>query len=176
MRRSVYAAIACVLLTAGGVAAADPAEMPTRPFLIGPQLGAQFHDDTNAVIGVGARFGVYMFTPAIRLDIVPNFNYYFVDNAHVIELSGDVAVAFGLHNDIAEPYALAGLGIFIEGFNDDVCRGVGGCDSITRLGFDIGGGVKFLPVGKVQPFVQLRFTIGDIDPYNLMGGVLFLIQ
>jgi hypothetical protein len=144
--------------------------MPQTPILIGPELGVQFHHDTNAVIGAQARFGVYMFSPTIRLDIVPVFNYYFIDGGHGFEITGDAVLAFGLHNDVAEPYALAGLGIFNVGADD--CSG--DC-SDTRLGFDIGGGVKFLPVGKVQPFVQIRFTIGDIDPYNLMGGVLFLL-
>ena len=170
MKRSLCAAFACSLLLATSAAvSADPAEMPTKPILIGPQLSAEIKDGTFAVIGAQARFGVYMIAPAVRLDIMPEFNYYFFDNdVHGIELSGSAVFAFGLHSDVAEPYALAGLGIFNES-----CRG---CDSFTRIGFNIGGGVKFLPVGRVQPFVQLRFTIGDIDPINLTGGVLFLIQ
>lgn len=170
MKLSLCIPFACLLSTSmTGVTSADPAEMPTKEIVLGPQLSAELKDGTHAVIGAQARFAVAMIAPNVRVDIMPEFNYYFFDHdIHGFDLSGSAVFAFGVHSDVAEPYALAGLGIFSVSCD--------GCDSETRIGFNIGGGVKFLPLGKVQPFVQMRFTIGDIDPINLTGGVLFLLQ
>lgn len=155
-----------VFLAFLGTAAAQG--MPTSPVLIGPRLSLDLNDGTHVAIGGEARFGVVMIAPSVRLDIRPELNFYFFDGGNAFDLSGDALFAFGVRSDVVEPYAGAGIGIF------HVSADAGG--SATRVGLNLLGGAKFLPLQTIQPFVEMRFTVGDFDPILLTGGVLFLIK
>lgn len=158
-----------VFLTILGLTASAAAQgMPTNQILIGPRLSLDLNDGTHVAIGGEARFSVIMIAPSVRLDIRPEFNFYFFDGGNAFDLSGDALFAFGVHSDVVEPYAGAGLGIF------HVSADGGG--SATRVGLNLLGGAKFLPLQTIQPFVEMRFTVGDFNPILLTGGVLFLIR
>jgi hypothetical protein len=160
-----HAWFAFVLLTALGTAAqADD----VLPFLVGPRAGLQLHHDTNLDIGVEARFGILKLGDNLRLDIRPEFNYVFVSNGHIFDISGDVLFAIDVKSDFFEPYAGAGLGLFNSGCSLSVCG-----DSVNKLGVNLIGGTRFVPKSKIQFFAELRLTLGDIDPYLIAGGVLF---
>jgi hypothetical protein len=157
------AALAFLVLALGGVLHADE-----LPFLVGPRAGLQLHGDTDLVIGVEARFGIAKLSEQIRLDIRPEFNYIFISNAHTFDISGDVLFAFDVKSDFFEPYAGVGLGLFNTGCSASICG-----DSVNRIGFNLLGGVRFVPHTKIEPFAEFRITLGDIDPYMIIGGVLF---
>jgi len=143
--------------------------MPTNEVVIGPRLSLDVNDGgTHAVIGGEARFSVIMIAPTVRLDIRPELNFYIFDGGSAFDISGDALFAFGVRSDTVEPYAGAGLGIF------HVSADGGG--SATRLGLNLLGGAKFLPLQTIQPFVEMRFTVGDFNPILITGGVLFLIR
>jgi hypothetical protein len=160
MKTAWFACLAPLVLS--GAAYAQRA----LPIAIGPRLSVELHD-SHLVIGVEARFGVAQIAPTVRLDIRPSFDYYLYSGGHIIGIAGDALFAIDVRSDTVEPYAGAGLGFF--------SLGCSGCEGISRIGLNLLGGVKFVPRGTVQPFVELRFTVGDIDPILLTGGVLFIL-
>lgn len=153
----------------GAVGAAQAA-----PIAVGPRLFLDLDDGTNFGIGVEGRFAVLQIAPSVRLDVRPFFDYYFVDDdfgdVTLLGFGADALFAFNVGNPVIEPYALAGLNILYASFDVP-----GGSDSSTDAGFNIGGGARFLTDGSIQPFAELRITIGgDYDPLFLGGGVLFI--
>lgn len=141
------------------------------PIGVGPRLFLDLDNDSEFALGAEARFGVFAITPTIRLDVRPYFDYIFVDSAidvTVFDFGADALFAFDIGNAIVEPYALAGLSI--------VHASADGGGSSTDAGLNLGGGAKFLTSGRIQPFAELRVTIGgDFDPFFLGGGVLFIL-
>lgn len=144
------------------------------PIGVGPRLNVEL-DGGDFAIGVEARFGVLQIANAIRLDVRPSFDYYFIDAPEGIDITllgiaGDALFAFNIGNPLVEPYALAGLSIGFVSVDSDFSEADG---SETDIGFNLGGGAKFLTNGNIQPYAELRVTIGDFDPILLGGGVLF---
>lgn len=133
------------------------------PVEIGPRLSIELRD-SRVVIGGELRIGVAQIAPTVRLDIRPEFNFYFYHDFNVIDISADFLFAFNVRSDVAEPYFGVGLGVFD-------CTDCGGGNA--RLGVNLLGGVQFALRGTVHPFVELRFTAGDFDPILLTGGILF---
>jgi len=156
--------LATAVLLAGATAGAQ--EMPEHQILLGPRAGLDVNDGTHLVLGGEARFSVLMIAPSVRLDIRPEFNFYVFSGGHAFDISGDALFAFGVHNPTFEPYAGAGVGIF------NVSDGT----SDTRVGLNLLGGCKFLAGSPIQPFAEIRFTVGDFNPILLMGGVLFVLH
>jgi len=165
----IWGAVVPVFLAILGATAPAAAQgMPTNEIVVGPRLSLDVNDGTHAVIGGEVRFSVVMIAPTVRLDIRPEVNFYFFDGGSAFDISGDAIFAFGVRSDVVEPYAAAGLGIFHVSADND--------GSATRLGLNLLGGAKFLPLQTIQPFVEMRFTVGDFNPILLTGGVLFLIR
>jgi hypothetical protein len=162
--RIIGVALAAVLsFGAAGVAAA-------APIGVGPRLSIEL-DDSNFAIGVEGRFALVQIASSVRFDLRPFFDYYFIDDEGtglditVFGFGADAIFAFSVGNPVVEPYAIGGLQLGygkVEGF-----------DSETDFGVNLGGGAKFLTTGTVQPFVELRISVGDFDPILLTGGVLF---
>jgi hypothetical protein len=130
-------------------------------------------DSGDFALGAEARIGVATIVGPVRLDVRPFFDYYFIDEEAGVDVSlfglgADAIFAFKLSRPIVEPYALAGLSIFIASVEF-----AGESESETEVGFNLGGGARFLTDGFIQPFVELRLTLGDVDPILIGGGVLF---
>ncbi len=153
-------------LTLGAVLALS-APAARADALIGPRLSLDLEDDTEVVIGAEGRFGLTALGRSVGLQLRPSFDYYLIDNFTLIQLAMDFIFAFEVSRSV-EPYVGLGLSVF---FYDPEGAGDGG----SEAGLNLFGGVKFLPYGRVQPFVELRPTIGDIDPILLSFGVLFLL-
>ncbi len=166
--RILSASLPVFVAILGATAPAAAQGMPSNQIVVGPRLSLDLNDGTHVAIGGEARFSVLMIAPTVRLDIRPELNFYFFDGGNAFDISGDALFAFGVHSDVVEPYAGAGIGIF------HVSADLGG--SATRVGLNLLGGAKFLPLQTIQPFVEMRFTVGDFDPILLTGGVLFLIR
>lgn len=143
---------------------------PTQWISLGPRLGVELRD-SHFFIGAEARIGIVQLTPNVRLDVRPVFNYYFISDVTVWDLAGEALVAIDIHNETAEPYVLAGLNIGHASIDTPF-----GSASDTKVGLNLGGGARFLLRQKIQPFVEIRFTVGDYDPIDLTGGVLFVLR
>lgn len=162
--RTIGLALA-VVLSIGATGAAQAA-----PNAVGPRFSIGLDDATDFALGVEGRFGVVQLAPSVRIDVRPFLDYLFVDDGGfditVLAFGVDALFAISVGNPMIEPYAIAGLSILYVSFEDD---------SDTEAGFNIGGGAKFLTAGTIQPFVELRATIGDnFDPLYITGGVLFI--
>lgn len=169
MTRTSGVALA-VFLAIGAVAGVANA----APIGVGPRLNVEL-DGGDFAIGVEGRFGVLRIANSIRLDVRPSFDYYFVDapegfDVTVLGFGADALFAFNIGNPLVEPYALAGLSIGFTSVESDFSEADG---NETDIGFNLGGGAKFLTNGNIQPYAELRITLGDFDPILLGGGVLF---
>jgi opacity protein-like surface antigen len=164
-----------LVLGLGAVAAtggrAGAQEAGTQYIGLAPRIGVQLKDPQEFVIGAEGRFGILQIAPSVRFDVRGQFNYYFESDVTIWDLAADAIFAFDVKNDMVEPYAFAGLDIG----HASVSTAFGSASS-TEVGLNLGGGAKFLPRQRIQPYAELRFTIGNFDPILLSGGVLFLIK
>ncbi len=171
MQASLRTLVAVSFLTlVAGANAAFAQEAGPNYISVGPRAGIELRD-SHGFIGAEARFGLLQIVPSVRLDLRPVFNYYFISDVTVWDLAGEAIFAFDIHQEILEPYALAGLNI-----GHAAVSTVFGTASDTRVGLNLGGGVTFLQHQKIRPFAELRFTVGDYDPILLTGGVLFVLK
>ena len=154
------------------VAAATPAkaeDVPPGTNYIGvaPRVGVQINHEAQFVLGAEGRFGVVQITPMVRLDIRAVFDYLFQSDFTIFDTAGDAIFSFDIKNELFEPYAIAGLNVYyVSGFGA----------SDTRLGLNLGGGAKFLPKTRMQPFAELRFSIQDGTPIILAAGFMFVVK
>jgi hypothetical protein len=136
------------------------------PVVLGPRLSLDLEDETELALGVEARFAVAPIGTAMTLQLRPSFDYYFYDYVRAFSLNLDALFAIDVGSPTVEPYVGFGLAFF---FWDPEGPADGGSD----VGLNLVVGARFLPYGRVQPFVELRPTFGDFDPVLLTGGVLF---
>ncbi len=144
--------------------------------VLGPRLLIETDDGADAVIGVELRSELAPMGRNARLDVRPSFDYYVFDDNGAAGYDFDV---FGLGLDglfsfevgpNAEVYGIAGVSVFILSVETPV-----GDDTDTEVGVNLGVGARFLTRGNVQPFFELRATIGDVEPVLLGGGILFAL-
>lgn len=161
----VAAASFVLSFAAGRTAAADyDGAGPASLYAVAPRLSVELRD-AHIALGAEARFTVVTFGANVRLDVRPSFDYYVYSGGSLVGLSGDGLFAYDLRSDAVEPYVGAGLNVLIASADD--------ADTVTRLGLDVLVGFRFLPRQMLQPFAELRATVGDINPLLLTGGVLF---
>jgi hypothetical protein len=156
--RLLRSAIALVLACAA-LCCASPAHAERNT--LGPHFGVNF-DMEDALLGLEGRFDVGNVGSSAIIQINPSFSYYFTENIDVFNFSLNVPFEFPINGTVARPFAAPGLGIWH--FNNG--------DSDTELSLNLIGGVLFA-LDPVEPFVQLRVSIGDGSTAELMGGVLF---
>ena len=160
---SRFSLLAASLLLIAGLIGAAPAQAQTD-FRLGPRLGADFGDVDALFIGADARID----TPALPVTINPTFDIYFWDPGSLVSVSGNALYSFGVTNQVFDPYAGGGLGIYRFGVDN------GG--SSTNLGLNFLFGAEF-DVGGVQPFAEAQvspiFGDGNATLFSLKGGVLF---
>jgi hypothetical protein len=146
------------------------AEDPTR---LGPRLHIETDDNSDAAIGVELRSEIGRLGRNAYIDLRPSFDYYLFDDdgagidVTLLGFGMDALFRFEIAPS-AELYGVAGLEVFL--FSVDTPAGD---DSDTEVGVNLGAGLRFLPNEKVQPFVELRATVGDVEPVLLGGGILF---
>jgi len=166
--RVIFAAAAITLVvasTGARTAAADAyAGGPPSLYGVAPRVSIELRD-THLALGGEARFTVATFGSNLRFDVRPSFDYYIYDGGSLLGLSGDGLFAYDLRSDAVEPYVGAGLSLLIASADR--------ADTVTRIGLDLLAGLRFVPRRQLQPFAELRATVGDIDPLLLTGGVIF---
>jgi hypothetical protein len=160
MNRLTLIAASLVLLIGLAGPQASQAQVDLR---LGPRIGLDFGDVEEPFIGADARID----TPALPVTINPTFDLYFVDPGSFFSISGNALYMFGFNNQVFDPYAGAGLGIYRSSVNDN---------SNTDLGLNFLFGAEF-DVGGVSPFAEAQVTpiFNEASPtiFSLKGGVLF---
>lgn len=150
--------------------------------LLTQQVQAQDNASSNVRFGAGLVYGDrfeeagFTINALIGLDdklsIQPGFIYYFMGNNFTFwELNGDVHYGF-YTTDKVNVYALGGLSFVHYGF-DRVAGGQIVNDSDEGLGINLGIGSDFAIDGKVLPFAELKYTLGDYNQLVLSAGVRF---
>jgi opacity protein-like surface antigen len=151
---------------------------------IGARSGIQLLDDDelragNAFsIGAEARFSFDLSPLLVGL----TFDHFFVEDRTLFQVGANALYDLPLGLSFLYPYLGVGVGLtsfaLPETPGPQMTPGspVTGDDSNgTRLGMNLLGGVRFdhvaLPV--VRPFAQVMLSIGPIDLFTIVGGVLF---
>jgi hypothetical protein len=138
------------------------AQAQTNSSHLGPRLSYNF--DAEAV-GLGVQFGVPI---AKQLEFYPSFDVFFVDVGSLVGINADIKYRIG-KADLSWLYVGTGLNIsnFSSGNN-----GEGEDNSNTNLGLNLFFGVESLK-GRVHPFGEMRFTVGDGSSSQLAAGLNF---
>ena len=129
-------------------------QMAHAEALIGPRAGLEFNS-SSFVLGGEFRYTLTNLGGSAKLVIRPGFDLFF-NHGTSWELSGDLLFAFPVTPNV-EPYVGPGIGVFDGG----------------HAGLNIPIGVKFMNTNWVQPFVELRPTVGNGSIVCLLGGVAF---
>lgn len=163
--RKLFSALALAVVVAALVPVAVVAQTPIR-------FGAQINFADDADLGIGAR--IKADTPRLisgaPLSIIGSFDFYFPgNNVTYFELNGNVAYNFTIAGSPLRPYA--GGGLNIARASVDVPGG--GSVSNTDIGLNLLGGITFRPMGRVQPFVELKFEAGGGEQVIVTGGLYF---
>ncbi|PSQ96542.1 MAG: hypothetical protein BRD55_06175 [Bacteroidetes bacterium SW_9_63_38] len=158
-----FSLLAATLFLVVGLLGTAPAQAQTD-FRLGPRLGADFGDADVLFIGADARID----TPALPVTINPTFDVYFIDPGSLVSISGNALFSFGVVNQVFDPYAGGGLGVYRFGFEN--------AGSSTDIGLNFIFGAEF-EVGSLQPFAEAQvspvFTENTATLFSLKGGVLF---
>ena len=167
MTKSLAALSAALMLTvAAAPLAAQAAATPsatataTQGFRWGPQVSWEFEGDRVGV-GVRAENSLAALLGSDRWAGMPEFNW-FIGNVNWFDFNYDIAYRF--RTPKLQPYVGGGL-------NASIVSGNGNTNFDVHL--NAIGGLKFKPMGKVTPIVQLRYLIAGGDALILTGGILF---
>jgi hypothetical protein len=153
---SLLAATAATPLAAQRTATtAAPAASSSHRLRWGPQVSFEF---TDGNVGVGARleYSLAGLLGTPQIDGIAEGNWY-PGTANVFDLTYNVVYRF--RSPKLQPYAGGGLSLFIA--------------NQTNLHLDAVGGLKFKPMGKVTPVLQLRYVFVQGDALLLTAGILF---
>jgi hypothetical protein len=149
---------------------------------LGARTGIQLLDDddlrhANAFsIGAEARFSFELSPLIVGL----TFDHFFVEDRTLFQVGANALYDLPLGLSFLYPYLGVGVGVtsfaLPETAGPQMGSPVSGDDSNgTRLGMNLLGGVRFdhaaLPV--VRPFAQVMLSVGPIDLFTIVGGVLF---
>jgi hypothetical protein len=173
LRRSIALATFTLASAVGSAAHADTG------IQVGARAGVQLLDDDelrhqNAfTVGAEARFSFELSPLLVGL----TFDHFFVEDRTLFQIGANALYDLPLGLSFLYPYL--GVGVAATGFELPETAGppaMGGGDSNgTRLGMNLLGGVRFdhvaLPV--VRPFAQVMLSVGPIDVFTVVGGVLF---
>lgn len=109
-------------------------------------------------LGVGVTAGIVK-----NIDFAPSFNWYFVDNGHLFTVDADFHYDFNLGAGFSA-YPLVGATLLNAGAK--------GCDSTTKFGVNLGGGVKFAITEKIGIFAECKYQwVDDNDDTFFALGV-----
>lgn len=142
--------------------------------------------------GVFAGYGTKVEKPAVgvtgeigimeNLTVSPSFAYYFLEKNEFVKASfweiNANAHYYFLTEGAFSVYGLAGLQIAGSTVKMDLggfgFGGYGG--SSTKAGVNIGGGANLELGGKIQPFAELKYTLGGAEQLGIFVGVKYNIR
>jgi len=140
--------------------AAAPAPAGSHRMRWGPQITYDFNGDN---LGGGARleYSLAGLLGSPRIDGIAELQW-FPGSVDVFELAYNVVYRFNTPS--VQPYAGGGLSFAIASGNGNTS---------TDLHLNAVGGLKFKPMGKVTPVVQMRYVFVQGDALLLTAGILF---
>jgi hypothetical protein len=122
--------------------------------------------DKHFGLGIGARTVVDLERAASvkNMSVIGSFDFFFPDvNGNPWEVNVDAAYRFAIAGAKILPYAGAGLGFTHWG-----------AYSFNKAHLNLVGGTAFPPLGKLQPFAELRLKLrSGGGQFVITGGVLF---
>jgi hypothetical protein len=149
-------AIACLALVA-----VRPARAQGWQF--GPQVNFA---DKHFGLGIGARVVVDLerVASAKNIGLIGSVDYFFPDvNGNPLEINVDGVYRIAIPNAKIFPYVGGGLGFTHWG-----------AYSFNKAHLNLVGGTAFRPLGKIQPFAELRLKMrSGGGQFVITGGVLF---
>lgn len=157
---------------------------------IGPRVGYEI-DDLQA-LSVGADLRVSTFALPFQLNAA--FDYYFPEDFddenfdpaedrdsefvgadNIMRFTANALYQAGINNQYFTPYFGPGLSVVRISRNEDFINLTDEDDSVTELGLNAVGGIEF-GIGGLRPFVQAEVgLLGDAQPTQITGGLLFTI-
>lgn len=155
MSHRIRAAIVAAVLVVGSTVSA---QAQTHRSHFGPRLS--YHFDAEAV-GLGAQLSMPV---ARHLEFYPSVDYFFVDAGSLLGINLDLKYRVG-KADVSWLYIGTGLNIARRSFNDN---------SNSDAGLNLFLGAESLK-GKVHPFGEMRFTVGDGSTAQLAAGLNFTL-
>jgi hypothetical protein len=178
LRRSIALFLFTLASAVGSAARADTG------IQVGARAGIQLLDDDELryqkalSVGAEARFS-FALSPLI---VGLTFDHFFVDDRTLFQVGANALYDLPLGLSFLYPYL--GVGVGVASFALPEAPGprmtpgspVSGDDSNgTRLGMNLLGGVRFdhVAVPVVRPFAQVMLSVGPIDLFTIVGGVLF---
>jgi hypothetical protein len=153
---------ASLIGTVLALGAMTSAHAQTSSSHLGPRLSYNF--DAEAV-GLGVQFGVPI---ARQLQFYPSFDVFFVDVGSLVGINLDLKYRIG-QADLSWLYLGTGLNISSYSYDNN---GNNGDNTDTNAGLNLFFGVESLK-GRVHPFGEMRFTIGDATTSQLAAGLNF---
>lgn len=145
---------------------------------VGARSGIQLLDDAelrsgNAFsLGLEARFSFELSPLIVEL----TFDNFFVEDRTLFQVGANALYDLPVGLSFLFPYVGVGVGATRFAMPETAGPPVMGGDSNgARLGMNVVGGVRFehvaLPV--VRPFAQAMLSVGPIDLFTVVGGILF---
>jgi opacity protein-like surface antigen len=161
--------------------AAAPAARADTGVQVGARTGIQLLDDDelrygNALsIGGEARFSFELSPLIVGL----TFDHFFVEDRTLFQVGANALYDLPVGLSFLYPYVGVGVGATHfarpETPQTPESQATAGDSNGTRLGMNLLGGVRFehvdLPV--VRPFAQGMVSLGPIDLFTIVGGLLF---
>jgi len=141
-------------------AAAAPAPAASHRLHWGPQITYDFNGDN---LGGGARleYSLASLLGSPRVDGVAELQW-FPGSTDVFDLAYHVVYRFSTPS--IQPYAGGGLSFAIASGNGNTS---------SNLHLNAIGGLKFKPMGKITPVLQMRYVFVQGDALLLTAGILF---
>lgn len=174
------------------VIASAPAARADGGVLVGARAGIQLLDDhalrDQGAPSVGAEVRLSFALSPLIVSVA--FDNFFVRDRTLFQLGANALYDLPIEGSFLYPYAGVGVGVtrFAVPETDGPVMGMSAQASpetapVTdsngmRIGLNLIGGVRFqhvdLPV--VRPFVQVMGSLGPIDLFTIVGGVLFALS
>lgn len=165
MRRA-YRVVTLAVVAAAVPAMASAQTSAMRPFNAGVQ--ANYGADTD--FGVGVRYENNLNTliasmPNLRA--VASFDYYFPSGFNYWQLNAGLVMGFTMPGAPVAPYAGAALAY------SNLKADIAGASSVSDVGLNLIGGVRFRPMGTMTPFAEVRLGLGGVnEQFVISGGLL----
>jgi len=180
MRKCIGSALLVIVLaTVPALATAQRRPAARRAAPAGaqhPSFGLQIDVGTQTDFGIGGRgvFGLSSLFPAVPLDGIVSFDYYFPSHpsgttAHFWEINGNLAYRFRVPaRSSFRPYGGGGLNIA-----HSTASAAGVSASSTNVDLNILAGTTFRVKSSVTPFAEIRGVVGNANQVVFTGGLRF---
>lgn len=153
--------VLALLVMAGGLATTLPGQI---------RFGVQgsFADDTD--FGIGGRLeyaprALFKDAPVVS---AASFDWFFPDAAGLDYWEINYNIYYLFTADALRPYAGGGLNLAHASVDTPA-----GSASDTKLGLNLGGGLRFKTSSRLTPFIEARVELSGGEQFIITGGLVF---